>query len=263
MTAIGGSIINPMFEYGAYWMGIATSVTETHNENVAIESPFGTSFSRINFYGENNIGLQIQSILGKTYNTLLTGINSFNHFDYYKSKLASNNIILAQSNTTILTDYTFDIKTNSAITGSFNNIFFAPDQNILDLIEELENPVFPSGNEILVYLNEDLMIQVDDYEFNGINSINIQSNSVYPVLCTGGIYGYYLIPPAIKVSIQSYENHFVNHQNLFNNQLSNIICGPFTIIGPRFTNMNISVDAQGFKQYSLNLMAKNLIFEET
>lgn len=277
MSAVSGSHIlqeinTTLANNGLHWIGVPVGVSNPTDSRSEILSSIGKGpLARIHFKKFHNVSMSVNTIIPKTVAAHeLSGakLENFDLFEYYKNQLDPNSyVILSQSNRAILRQFNIRFVPNAPITGSFTSEILEPSDTIQDLITEINTPEGEgNGTQLEVYKNLELSVLFGGQFFRGVNAAEISASvELQPIKTIGGIYGYIIGQPfQVDVSIETYEKHFAEYQEFFNdvNELKDMKIGPFTVTRVKMMSHSTSVDAGSYKKINVQLKGKNITFQK-
>lgn len=277
MAAIPGSLIlqsvnSTLANNGLHWIGVPTGANNPTESRSEVLSSIGKGpLARIHFKKFHGVGMTVNTIIPKVVSAgelLGSKLGDFDLFEYYKDLLDPNSyIILSEPNKAVLRQFNIRFSPNAAITGSFTSEILEPSDVIQDLITELSAPEgYGDGTQLSVYTNVELPVMFGGQFFPGVSAAEINASvELQPIKTIGGIYGYIIGQPfQVDVSIETYEKHFTEYQEFFNdvNSLKDMTIGPFTVSKAKMVSHSSAVDAGSYKRINVQLKGKNILFHQ-
>ena len=257
---------------GLHWIGVPVAATNPTESRSEVLSSIGKGpLARIHFKKFHGVGMTVNTIIPRVVaagELSGTKLGDFDLFEYYKDQLDPNSyIILSEPNKAVLRQFSVRFSPNAAITGSFTSEILEPSDVIEDLITEINTPEGEGdGTQLEVYTNVELPVMFGGQFFPGVNAAEISASvELQPIKSIGGTYGYIIGQPfQVDVSIDTYEKHFTQYQEFFNdvNALKDMTIGPFTVTKAKMTGHSSSVDAGSYKRINVQLKGKNITFHQ-
>lgn len=264
------TINSTLISNGLTWIGVATGVSLNNTNPSRIESGIGSGpRERIHLKRDLIVEMNVSSLIPKSVSESAESLDfmqpTFDNYQYYYGLLdPASQILLHQPNKAIMTAYSVNLSPGDAIRGTFSHNILQPDDTIKDLIEEYETAAeIPTGtgSEVQVFDNGELPVIFNEQFFPGCFNVGISSSAQLNALVSpGGIYGYYYGKPfGVTVNITTYEKDFEVYQQFFSdvNNLADMRVGPFTVENVKMQTHVPSVEADGFKRVTVELLGTN------
>lgn len=258
------------------WFGVATGVTANWTENTQETEGIGIGSSERKWTKRPAIlDISIETILGEIPDNFLLDnqlnagfTEKFNLEQYLANKLLPEGIFRPADNTAALSNITLQFTAGQVATGSFVNSILRPDNDLQEwfsLYQSASDIPTGTGDEFVALPTEAMGVRfgVSNDPVLDINTIAISVPiSFAPVETKNRRIGFIpKMPVGINVTLTSYVDKFVTIQDNYRevNLLADMSVANFTLVKPKIINVTQANRAEGYRQWTINLQAKNLI----